>query len=50
MGIDVDYIAAKQAIDSLEKLLTDQEHGEREEIADEIIDFVEKMEIKYKKE
>lgn len=47
MGMDVDYIAGKQAIEELEKLFSDQQHGEREEIADEIIDFVEKMKIKY---
>jgi len=47
MGMDVDYIAGKQAIEELEKLFRDQEHGEREEIADEIIEFVEKIKIKY---
>jgi hypothetical protein len=36
MGMDIDYIAGKQAIEKLEKLFSDQEHGEREEIADEI--------------
>lgn len=45
--MDVDYIAGKQAIEDLNKLFIDQEHGEREEIADEIIEFVEKMKIKY---
>jgi len=48
MGMDVDYIAGKQAIEELEELLFDQEHGEREEIADEIIEFVEKMKKKWK--
>jgi hypothetical protein len=47
MGMDIDYIAGKQAIEELEKLFSDQEHGEREEIADEIIEFVEKMKVKY---
>ncbi len=47
MGMDVDYIAAKQAIEELEKLLLDQGHGEREKIADEIIEFVEKIKLKY---
>lgn len=47
MGMDVDYIAAKQAIDELKKLLSNQEHGEREEIADDIIEFVEEMQKKY---
>ena len=45
--MDIDYIAGKQAIEKLEKLFRDQEHGEREEIADEIIEFVEKMKVKY---
>ena len=35
--MDVDYIAAKKAIEDLEKLLNNKEHGEREEIADDII-------------
>lgn len=47
MGMDLDYIAGKQAIDELEKLLGDQEHGNREEIADEIIEFVEAMKVKW---
>ena len=45
--MDVDYIAGKQAIDELEKLLSDQEHGERKQIADDIIEFVEKMKVKH---
>lgn len=49
MGLDVDYVAASQAIEELEDLLSEQEHGEREKIADEIIDFVNKMKKKWKK-
>lgn len=49
MGMDIDYIVAKDAIDKLTKLLSDIPHGEREGIADEIIDFVEKLEQKWKK-
>lgn len=45
--MDLDYIAGKQAIEELEKLFSDQEHGEREQIADDIIEFVEKMKVKY---
>lgn len=45
--MDVDYIAGKQAIEELENLLSDQEHGEREQITDDIIEFVEKMKVKY---
>lgn len=48
MGMDIDYVAAMQSIEELKNLLSKQEHGEREEIADEIIDFVEKMKLKYK--
>ena len=49
MGLDIDYIAADQAIEELEELLSDEPHGEREKIADEIIEFVEKMKKKWKK-
>ena len=45
--MDVDYIAAKQSIDELDALLMAQKHGEREEIADEIIEFVERMKEKW---
>ena len=47
MGMDIDYIAVKKAIKDLEKLLSDKEHGEREQIADDIIEFVEKMKVKH---
>ncbi len=36
MGLDVDFIVASGSIKRLEKLLRDQEHGEREEICDDI--------------
>ncbi len=47
MGMDLDYIAGKQAIDELEKVFCNIQHGEREEIADDIIEFVEKIKLKY---
>ncbi|MFA5366533.1 MAG: hypothetical protein WC333_01225 [Dehalococcoidia bacterium] len=47
MGLDVDYVAACQAIEKLERLLSNQPHGKREKIADDIIDFVKKMKQKY---
>lgn len=47
MPMDVDYIAAKDAIEELDKLLSDIPHGERQEIADEIIEFVENMKKKW---
>lgn len=49
MGIDVDYLAAKDAIELIDKTLMDVEHGEREDIADEIIEFSEKLEKKFGK-
>lgn len=48
MPMDVDYIAGKQAIDKLSELLSETPHGEREAIADDIIEMVEKLEEKYK--
>ena len=45
--MDVDYIAGKQAIEELEKLFGDQEHGEREEIADEIKKHIPDFKIDY---
>lgn len=47
MGMDVDAVFAKQVIDELRELVSTQPHGEREEIADDIFDFVEKMKKKY---
>jgi hypothetical protein len=47
-GLDVDAVAANQAIDKLHRILSDVPHGEREQIADDIIEFVDKMEVKYK--
>lgn len=49
MGMDVDYIAADQAIDRLSELLSSYPHGKREEIADDIIEMVEIIEKKWKK-
>ena len=48
MGLDVDYIAAKQSIEKLEEKLSDIQHGERESIADDIILAVDKILKKYK--
>ena len=47
--MDLDYLAAKDSIEELEKMLTDTPHGEREEIADAIIELVEKFKKKWKK-
>lgn len=49
MPMDVDYIAAKDAIDELDELLSNMLHGEREGIANEIIEFVENMKRKWTK-
>ena len=48
--MDVDYIAGEQAIEKIKKSLSDVPHGKRENIADEIIEFADKLEKKYKKE
>lgn len=47
MGLDVDYIAAKEAINELESIVNDMGHNEREDIADDIIKFVEDIKLKY---
>ena len=47
MGLDVDYIASKQAIESLEEIISSIEHGERKQIADDVIEFSKKMKEKY---
>lgn len=49
MPLDVDMIAGRDAIKKIEKLLSNMPHMEREEIADDIIEFAEKLEKKYKK-
>lgn len=43
MGMDLDYLIAKQAIEKLEKKLSDTPHGKREKIAAEIILAVDKI-------
>lgn len=48
MPLDVDAVFAMDAIEVLTKLVSNQPHGERGEIADDIIEFVDKMEQKYK--
>lgn len=49
MPMDIDYVAAKNAIHDLINLLDVQPHGEREQIADEIIEFVKIMEKRWSK-
>ena len=46
--MDVDYIFADQALDEIHDVLSELPHGERKEIADEIIKFAEKIKSKYK--
>ena len=48
MPMDVDAVAGNQAIDKLKEIFSGHPHGEREEFADDIIDFVKKMKKKYK--
>ena len=47
MGLDVDYLAAKEAIEKIEDLLSNIPHGEREEIADDIIECANKLMYKW---
>ncbi len=47
MPLDIDFIAADQAIDELRKILSSQPHMERGEIADDIEEFVILMNNKY---
>jgi len=47
MPLDIDYIAGVKAIDELKELLSQQPHGERDEIADEICAFVEEMKQRF---
>lgn len=47
MGLDVDYMAADQKLDELKKILRSIPHGSREEIADDIIEFVSQMKEKW---
>ena len=48
MGLDVDFVYADQAIKELQKLLSDQPHGEREGITNDITDFVDNMKLKWR--
>lgn len=48
MPLDVDYIAAKQAIEQLQELLSSMPHMKREQIADDIIELVDNLYLKYK--
>ena len=49
MALDVDYIAARNAVEEISKVLMDVPHGERVAIADEIIDFAQKLKLSYGK-
>lgn len=47
MGMDIDWVVANAKIKELESLLSSKPHGERKEIADDIINFVEQMQAKW---
>ena len=49
MPLDVDAVVAGRYIEQLQKIVSRQPHMEREEICDDIEEFVKKMEEKYKK-
>lgn len=46
--MDIDYIFGTEAIEELQALFDNQEHGEREKITDDILKFVKRMKKKYK--
>lgn len=50
MPMDVDYIAGKQSLDRIYLLMSQIPHGEREAIADDIIEMEQKLTEKYKEE
>ena len=50
MPMDVDIIAGKQSLDRIHLLMSRIPHGEREAIADDIIEMEKKLTEKYKKE
>ncbi len=49
MGMDIDYLTAKEELKELNKILSDLPHNERGLICDDIIEFVNKMKEKYGK-
>ena len=49
MGLDVDFIVAKDSLKVIDGVLFDMEHDERQEIADDIIKFAEEIKKKYGK-
>ena len=49
MGMDIDYIAGKQAIEKLDDFFGDLQHGKRGKVADDIIKMVDEIIKKYKK-
>lgn len=48
MPMDIDIIAGKQSLDRINLLMSRIPHGEREAIADEIIEIEKKLTEKYK--
>ena len=50
MPMDVDIIAGKQSLDRIYLLMSRIPHGEREAIADDIIEMEKKLTEKYKEE
>jgi len=50
MGMDLDYVFAENAIQELLDLVQIQKHGKREKITNEIIEFVDKMKLKWIKQ
>lgn len=49
MPMDVDYVTAKAALEELDEILSSIPHGKRKMIADDYLDFLDAMIMKYRK-
>ena len=49
MAMDIDYVVAKEALEKLDEILSSMPHGEREMIADDYLEFLDKIKKKYLK-
>jgi len=49
MGLDIDYLFGKNALEELEQILSNKKHGKRKKIANDICKFAEKMKAKHLK-
>ena len=49
MGLDVDAVIAIQYIDKVKDIIASVPRGQTKEICDDVIEFVDKMKVKYAK-